>query len=69
MKAVDTLLERQPNCPVVADDISNDMNYKYGAMFERLFIVLKGKVVYMGQRGPQGYHMEEVEEWLTKYTS
>lgn len=69
MKAVETLRKQQSSCEVVADDISNDLNYKYGAMFERLFIVLNGKVVYLGQRGPQGYHLEEVEEWLTKYTS
>lgn len=69
MKAVETLRKQQSSCEVVADDISNDLNYKYGAMYERLFIVLNGKVVYLGQRGPQGYHLEEVEEWLTKYTS
>lgn len=45
----------------------NDLNYKYGVMFECLFIVLNGKVVYLGQRGLQGYYLEEVEEWLIKY--
>lgn len=69
MKAVDILLKHQPNCPVVVDDMSNDINYKYGAMPERLYIVLNGKIVYLGERGPRGYHVEEVEEWLTKYTS
>lgn len=69
MKAVETLIKQQPNGEVVADDISNALNYKYGAMYERLFIVLNGKIVYLGQRGPQGYHLGEVEEWLTKYTS
>jgi hypothetical protein len=69
MRAVDMLNKSQPNCPVVADDLSNNLNYKYGAMYERLYISLNSVVVYQGERGPQGYHMEEVEDWLTKYTS
>ena len=69
IKAVETLLKFKPNCPVVADEISNVLTYKYGAMSERLYVVLNGRVVYLGERGPHGYHVEEVEEWLTKYTS
>lgn len=69
MNSRKTLLKYKPNCPVVADDISNHLNYKYGAMSERLFVILNGKIVYLGGKGPVGYHVGEVEDWLTKYTS
>ena len=69
MKSRETLLKYKPNCPVVADDISNHLNYKYGAMSERLYVILNGKIVYLGGKGPVGYHVGEVEDWLTKYTS
>lgn len=41
MKAVETLgNNNQIVRLIVADNISNDLNYTYGAMFERLSIVL-----------------------------
>lgn len=51
----------------MVDDMFNDINYKYGVMLECFYIVLNGKIVYLGERGFWGYYVEEVEEWLIKY--
>ena len=42
-------------------------NQTYGAAPERLYIILNGKIVYMGGCGPFGYKLEEVEEWLKNH--
>lgn len=56
------------DCPVMVDDMSDNANIRYGGYYERLYILLDGIVVYEGGRGPQNYKMQEVEDWLVKYT-
>jgi type I thyroxine 5'-deiodinase len=53
--------------PLVVDSMANDAMVAYSAIPERLFIVLDGKVVYEGERGPTGYLLGEVKEWLNKW--
>lgn len=53
--------------PLVVDSMANEAMTYYSAIPERLFIILDGKVVYEGRRGPEGYHLEEVKEWLKKW--
>ena len=63
------LMEREapPGCPVVADGMDNAANAAYGAYFDRLYIVQDGKVVYQGGRGPEGYRISELKDWLDEY--
>ncbi|KAI4894206.1 hypothetical protein NFI96_007182 [Prochilodus magdalenae] len=59
--------EAPPGCPVVADGMDNAANAAYGAYFDRLYIVQDGKVVYQGGRGPEGYRISELKDWLDEY--
>ncbi|XP_072429831.1 type I iodothyronine deiodinase isoform X2 [Chiloscyllium punctatum] len=54
------LLNEKAQCPVVVDTMDNTTCVKYAAMPERLYVVLNGKVIYKGGRGPWGYQLEEV---------
>lgn len=56
-------------CPIVVDSMDDAANRMYGGLFERLYIVQKGIIVYEGERGPVGYRLEEVKDWLVKYTN
>lgn len=54
------LLKEEPPCPVVVDSMDNMTSAKYGAMPERLYVVLNGKIIYKGDKGPWGYNPEKV---------
>jgi hypothetical protein len=53
-----------PHCPIVVDTMNDSANKAYGALYERLYIVIDGVIVYEGGRGPMWYKIEEVEGWL-----
>ena len=53
-------------CQVYVDYLDNAAEKAYGALFERLYILRGGRVVYQGGRGPTGYKINEVEAWLQK---
>ena len=53
--------------PLLVDFMDDRCNQTYGAAPERLYIILNGKIVYMGGCGPFGYKLEEVEEWLKNH--
>ncbi|KAJ3599784.1 hypothetical protein NHX12_033739 [Muraenolepis orangiensis] len=46
LSAAQILVDLEPRCPVVVDDMSNVASGKYGALPERLYILQAGKVVY-----------------------
>lgn len=64
LKAAKRLQSNKPTCPIVVDQMNNDANMKYGGLFERLYIIRDDVVQYEGKRGPSGYRLEEVEQWL-----
>lgn len=68
LEAAKILLDKKPNCPVLVDTMSNEACKLYGSLPERLYIILDGIVVMHGGEGPFKYYVEEVEEWLTKFT-
>jgi len=51
---------------VVVDNMQDEANLLYGAIPERLFGVVDGKVEYVGDVGPYGYDIDEIEEWMKK---
>lgn len=59
--------QEAPCCPVVVDGMENSSNAAYGAYFDRLYILQEGKVVYQGGRGPEGYRITELRDWLDQY--
>lgn len=46
LSAAQILVEKEPLCPVVVDDMSNVSAIKYGALPERLYVLQAGKVAY-----------------------
>uniref|UniRef100_A0A1A8QJX0 Iodothyronine deiodinase n=2 Tax=Nothobranchius TaxID=28779 RepID=A0A1A8QJX0_9TELE len=56
-----------PGCLVVADSMENSSSAAYGAYFNRLYVVQEGQVVYQGGRGPEGYRISELRDWLDQH--
>lgn len=54
---------------VAVDTMDNSSNSAYGAYFERLYILKDQRVVYQGGRGPEGYRISELRDWLECYRS
>lgn len=55
-----------PQCRVVADRMDNNANVAYGVAFERVCIVQRQKIAYLGGKGPFCYNLQEVRRWLEK---
>jgi len=51
---------------VVVDPMEDEANRKYAALPERLFGIIGGKVGYVGDVGPYGYDIDEMEGWIQK---
>jgi len=51
---------------VVVDPMEDEANRKYAALPERLFGIIGGKVGYVGDLGPYGYDIDQLEEWIQK---
>ena len=65
--AATSYLEAKSALTVVVDNMDDECNRAYGGLYERLYIVQNGVVVYQGNRGPAGFKVSEVEDWLNKY--
>lgn len=46
LAAAKILVQKEPLCPVVVDEMNNGAAIKYGAMPERLYVLQAGRVVY-----------------------
>ncbi|TRY96605.1 hypothetical protein DNTS_032551 [Danionella cerebrum] len=69
LRAAELMNREAPGSAVVVDTMENVSNAAYGAYFERLYILLDDKVVYQGGRGPEGYRIAELRDWLERYRS
>ncbi|KAM4629103.1 type I iodothyronine deiodinase isoform 2-T2 [Polymixia lowei] len=66
LSAARILVEKDPLCPVVVDEMTDVTAMKYGALPERLFVLQAGKIIYKGGMGPRGYSPLEVRSLLEK---
>lgn len=66
LSAAQILVQKDPLCPVVVDEMDNETATKYGALPERLYVLQAGQVVYKGGLGPWGYSPQEVRSFLQK---
>uniref|UniRef100_A0A3B4TSR9 Iodothyronine deiodinase n=1 Tax=Seriola dumerili TaxID=41447 RepID=A0A3B4TSR9_SERDU len=66
LSAAQILVQKEPLCPVVVDEMNDVTAIKYGALPERLYVLQAGKVVYKGGMGPWGYNPMEVRSFLEK---
>ena len=67
LMAAKKLSKLDPHCPIMVDKMDDNANKLYGALFERLYIVLDNIIVYEGEQGPHGYKVEEIGKWLKDY--
>ena len=49
---------------VVCETMEGNVTDRYGAWPERLYIIVDRVVVYQGGKGPFGYKLFEVKQWL-----
>lgn len=49
---------------IVCDTMRGEVDDRYGAWPERLYIIEDGTIVYKGGEGPFGYKLAEVQDWL-----
>ncbi|KAK2835647.1 hypothetical protein Q5P01_016131 [Channa striata] len=66
LSAAQILVQNEPLCPVVVDEMNDVTAINYGALPERLYVLQAGKVVYKGGTGPWGYNPQEVRSFLEK---
>ena len=59
--------ELRPPGTFLVDKMDTEAELVCGALPERLYIVIDGVIAYEGERGPTGYKVSEVKEWLEKY--
>jgi len=59
-------LESLPG-PLLVDNMENEASKSYGSFPDRLYIVLKGKIVYQGGVRPHGYNPPDIESWLNNF--
>ena len=51
--------------PLVVDSMSNTASYAYGALPERLVIIQRGVVRFIGGKGPEEYCVDEAKQALS----
>ena len=56
-----------PEAQVYADLFTNTAGKAYGAIPERLYVLLDGVVAYEGGEGPYNYDLDELREWLARF--
>lgn len=55
-----------PQCQLVADCMDNNANVAYGVSNERVCIVQRKKITYLGGKGPFFYSLKDVRQWLER---
>ena len=68
MVAANIVAEKIAPCQVYLDPMNNENNLAYGALPERLYIIVDGVIKFAGIKGPPGYKPLQVRAWLSKYT-
>lgn len=67
--AATILANQSRSLPVYADLMDNSVNKAFGALPERLFILLNDEVVYEGGMGPFFYCLDDVKAWLEDFVT
>ena len=61
--------ELKPPGTFLIDTMDNEADLVYGGMPERLYIILDDTILYAGKKGPMGYKVKDVRDWLETYKS
>ena len=46
------------------DGMHDEASLTYGALYERVYVLQDGTVSMAGQRGPRGYSLDVLQDWL-----
>jgi len=65
--AEDYMKDSNPGMPVVVDLLTDETEKAYAAFPERLYVIHQQKISFKSDRGPFGYHPEEVDDWMQNY--
>ena len=66
--AVDEGLQGVANIPLLVDTMKDEASRQFVAVPKRLVILAEdGRIAYEGFQGPWGYHLNDVEDWLTRW--
>ena len=68
MAVASVLQDKIPDTPVYLDAMEDAASLAYGASPERLYVLLDGVVEYEGGKGPFFYNLDEVDQWLERFT-
>ena len=68
LSAAQILLQKEPLCPVVVDEMNDLSTIKYGALPERLYVLQAGKVVYK-VRSTLMFLCDQIEDFPGKFSS
>eukprot|EP00794_Sanderia_malayensis_P019015 gene19015-20927_t len=68
VEAARYIATKYQHIPVYADLMNNNVSKAFGALPERLYILLNNQVVYAGGIGPFAYDLEEMQHCLVQYT-
>ena len=49
------------SCPLLVDFMEDKANKAYGALPERIYVLMNGKIAYMGGQGPFGYKIMKLK--------
>ena len=58
-----------PPCPVAVDPIDDCMSKAFGSLPERLYVIHDDVIKVQGLRGPMGYHLDVIQDWLENFTN
>ncbi len=62
------VLGLQLSLPTLVDDMENRADIAFNGWPERLYVLSpEGKVVYQGGKGPYGFDLEELSQFLKTY--
>ena len=67
LKAANMLETDSDKYSITVDKFDDEANKAYGGLFERLYIIQDGVVLYEGGVGPWFYNISEVREFLQRY--
>ena len=66
LKIAQDFLKQELRWPLIVDGITNAFQDAYAAWPERFYIMEDKRMMYIGQSGPHGFNVSEVNEWLKK---
>ena len=58
------MIETSMNVQILVDDMDNRANITFGAIPERLAVLFKGKLQWLGGPGPFKHSIEDLEKYL-----